>query len=168
MTSQHHWFSGSQLDVSKFSNVNNFLVYSPIWIKFAPKSLVLEIGSFCLWFYCFRSPSFKTNMTKTGTWPKLVGYKYTFYPTIFVILFFFYGLSMFFTPFEPGHQEGKIKPDTPKEKHLTTYSQNMWPKARFETKWWEVEQFRVQETFRWSLTDWLTSLHFTTQATFFH
>ena len=50
VTSQHHWFSGSPLDISKFSNVNNFLVYSPICIKFVPKSLVLEILSFWLGF----------------------------------------------------------------------------------------------------------------------
>ena len=33
---------GSQLDFSKFSIFNNFLVYSPIGINFAPNNLILE------------------------------------------------------------------------------------------------------------------------------
>ena len=37
VTSQPHWFSGSQLDISKFSIFNNFFVYSPICMKFASK-----------------------------------------------------------------------------------------------------------------------------------
>ena len=41
--SQPHWFSGSQLGFSKVSIFDNFLVYSPICMKFAPNSLVLEI-----------------------------------------------------------------------------------------------------------------------------
>ena len=48
VTSQPHWFSGSQLDFSKFSIFNNMLVYSPICIKFALNCLVLETFSFCL------------------------------------------------------------------------------------------------------------------------
>ena len=44
--SQPYWFSGSQLDISKFSVFNSFFVYSPICMKFAPDSLVLEILSF--------------------------------------------------------------------------------------------------------------------------
>ena len=38
VTSQHHRFSGSQPDISKCSNANNVLVYSPSCLKFAPKS----------------------------------------------------------------------------------------------------------------------------------
>ena len=34
VTSQLHWSSGSQLDFSKYSIFNNFLVYSPIFMKF--------------------------------------------------------------------------------------------------------------------------------------
>ena len=49
VTSQTHWFFGSKLDFSKFSIFNNFLVYSSICMKFAPKSLVLEKLSFWLW-----------------------------------------------------------------------------------------------------------------------
>ena len=45
VTSQTHLFSGSQLESSKFSNLNNFLVYSSICMKFAPNILVLEIPS---------------------------------------------------------------------------------------------------------------------------
>ena len=52
-TLQPHWLSGSQLDISKFSIVNNFLVYCPICIKLVPNSLVLEIGSFWLGFIVF-------------------------------------------------------------------------------------------------------------------
>ena len=59
--SQPHWFAGSQLDISKFSMVNNFLVYYLICMKFEPNSLVLEILSFWLWFYCFRSLSFNNH-----------------------------------------------------------------------------------------------------------
>ena len=57
VTSQPHWFSGSQPDISKFSILNNFLIYCPICMKFAPNRLVWEI----LWlrFHCFRSFSFK-------------------------------------------------------------------------------------------------------------
>ena len=40
VTSQPHWFSGSQLDISKCSIFNNFLVFSPICMKFVRKSLV--------------------------------------------------------------------------------------------------------------------------------
>ena len=50
VTSQPHWFAGSQLDISKFSIANNFLVYCPICMKFVPNSLVLEILSFWLGF----------------------------------------------------------------------------------------------------------------------
>ena len=38
----------SQLDISEFSVVNNFLISGPICMKFAPNSSVLEILS--LWF----------------------------------------------------------------------------------------------------------------------
>ena len=38
VTSQPHWFVGSQHGISKFSIFNNFLVYRPICIKFAPNS----------------------------------------------------------------------------------------------------------------------------------
>ena len=50
VTSKPQWFAGSQLDISKFSIANNFLVYTPICMKFAPNSLVLEILSFWLGF----------------------------------------------------------------------------------------------------------------------
>ena len=53
VTSQPHWFSGSQLYISKFSIFNNFLVYCPIFMKLAPNSLVLEILPLWAWFYCF-------------------------------------------------------------------------------------------------------------------
>ena len=43
VTSQPHWFSGSQLDVSKFWIFNIFIICCPICMKFAPNSLVLEI-----------------------------------------------------------------------------------------------------------------------------
>ena len=44
VTSQPHWFSGSQLDISNFQLIfNNFLIYCLICMKFAPNSLVLEI-----------------------------------------------------------------------------------------------------------------------------
>ena len=43
VTSQPHWFSSSLLEISKFSIFNNFLIYCPICMKFAPNSLVLEI-----------------------------------------------------------------------------------------------------------------------------
>ena len=36
--------------LSKFSIFNNFLVYSPICMKFAPNSFTFETLSFCLWF----------------------------------------------------------------------------------------------------------------------
>ena len=50
VTSQPHWFASSQLDISKFSIANNFLVYSPICVKFAPNSSVFEIISVWLGF----------------------------------------------------------------------------------------------------------------------
>ena len=43
VTSQPHWFFGSQPDISKFSILNNFLIYCPICMKFAPNSLVWEL-----------------------------------------------------------------------------------------------------------------------------
>ena len=46
VTSQPHWFSGSHLDLSLFSNFNNFQIYGPICMKFAPNSLVLETLNF--------------------------------------------------------------------------------------------------------------------------
>ena len=46
VTSQPHWFAGPQLDISKFSIFSNFLVYSPICVKFAPNDLVLDLLSF--------------------------------------------------------------------------------------------------------------------------
>ena len=47
--SQPHRFSGSQLDISKFSFFINFHVYSLICMKFAPNSLILKIISFWVW-----------------------------------------------------------------------------------------------------------------------
>ena len=49
-------FVGSHLDISKFSIVNNFLIYSPICMKFAPNSSVLEILLF--WLGCTVSDPF--------------------------------------------------------------------------------------------------------------
>ena len=59
MMSQPRWFSGSHLDISKLSIVNNFLVYSPICMKFSPNCLVSEILSVWLWFNCFQTLSSK-------------------------------------------------------------------------------------------------------------
>ena len=41
MTSQPYRFASSKPDISKFSIFNNFLVYSPICVKFAPNDFVL-------------------------------------------------------------------------------------------------------------------------------
>ena len=46
VTSQPHWLAGSQLHISKFSVFNNFLVCSPICMRFTPNRLVLKYFHF--------------------------------------------------------------------------------------------------------------------------
>ena len=58
MTSNPHWFSCSQLDFSKFSVFNNFLVYSTICMKFLQfgfrkPSFWLRFN--CFWFFSFNN-----------------------------------------------------------------------------------------------------------------
>ena len=48
-TSLIFWFPACLFQIFNF---NNFLVYIPICMKFAPNSLVLETLSFWLWFNC--------------------------------------------------------------------------------------------------------------------
>ena len=73
VTSQPHWFAGSQLDISKFSIVNNFLVYRPICMKFMPNSSVLGNIFILIKFYYFRSFSFNflfDPKSIDSVWPK--------------------------------------------------------------------------------------------------
>ena len=86
-TSQPHWFSGSQVDISKFSIVNNFRLYSPICMKFAPNSLVLAILSSCLRFKCFRSLSIKSLGKLSDCFDSLVRVKQQPLSPLLFILF---------------------------------------------------------------------------------
>ena len=70
--SQPHRFSGSQLDNIKFSIFNNFHVYSPICMKFAPNGVVLEIISFWVWFYVSDPFPLKKKKKKKNWFPVLM------------------------------------------------------------------------------------------------
>ena len=41
VASQPHWYTSTQLGISKSSFFNNFLIYDPICMEFVPNSLIL-------------------------------------------------------------------------------------------------------------------------------